>query len=253
MEEVFLDVQLREERGRARSKDLRDKGFIPAVVYKEGKESHAIKVVHRQLLQLLHQHRLEGTIINLKINPVRKISSKGTELSNGVNDDKKSKARPCLIKEIQYDPVLGDIIHVDFNEVSLTQVIKVNVPVVAKGEPVGVKLEGGSLERNLWEVQVECLPTDIPKQIEVDVGNLKLGDAIHIQNITFPSNIKVLNDPSAIVLSVAAPIKEEVVAAPVEGEVPQEPEVIKEKKEVPSEEAQVEGKEKEKKEGKKEK
>jgi len=231
MEEIFLEVEPRKELGRAGVKDLRQKGFIPAVVYADGKDSLPVKVSHSALLKLIHQHRIEGILINLKI-----------------KDDKKHTPRSCLIKEIQYDPVHGEVMHVDFNEISLTKVIKVNVPVVATGEPVGVKQEGGSLEHILWEIEVECLPTDIPKNIAVDVGQLKIGDSIHIRDLNIPSNIKVLNDQTAIVLSVAAPMKEEVVAAPVEGEVPQEPEVIKEKKEV-----FAEGAEEETKEGKKEK
>lgn len=215
MEEIILEIQPREELGKNKVKDLRGKGFIPAVIYAEGKKSQAIKVSHRQLWQLIHQHRLESMVINLK-----------------PSDDKKQKGKPCLIKEIQYDPVKGDIIHVDFNEISLTKVIKVNVAVVARGEAVGVKQEGGSLEQILWQIEVECLPTDIPKDIEVDVSLLKIGDAIHIKDITFPSNVKVLNDPEAIVFSVTEPIKEEEIVAPaVEGEEKQEPEVIKEKKE----------------------
>lgn len=217
MEEIFLDVELREEIGKSKVKDLREEGFIPAVVYGQAKETLALKVSRRQILQLIHQHRLENAVLNLKI-----------------KDDKKNKARPCLIKEVQYDPVKGDVIHVDFNEISLTKVIKVNVPVMSKGEPKGVKLEGGSLEHILWEVEVECLPTDIPKEIEVDVTELEIGGTIHIKDIAFPPNVKVLNDPEATVLSVAAAIKEEVVAMPVEGEEKLEPEVIKEKKEVPA-------------------
>ena len=232
MEEIFLDAQPRQEIGRGKVNDLRHKGFIPAVVYSGGKESAAIKVSHKEFLTLVHQHRAEGVVINLKI-----------------KDDKK-KARPCLIKEIQYHPVYGEIIHVDFNEISLTEEIKVNVPVVAKGEPIGVKQEGGSLEHILWEIEVECLPTSIPKEIEVDVSALKIGDSVHIKDIVFPSGVKVLNDPSAIILSVAAPMKEEVVAAPVEGEETAEPEVIKEKKEVPEELEAAEGKETKEKEAK---
>jgi len=225
MEEIILEIQPREEIGKGKDKDLRGKGFIPAVIYAQGKKSQAIKVSHRHLWQLLHQYRLETMVINLKM-----------------QDDKKQKGRPCLIKETQYDPVKGDIIHVDFNEISLTKVIKVNVPVVAKGEPVGVKQEGGSLEHILWEIEVECLPTDIPKDIEVDVSLLKMGDAIHIKDITFPSNVKVLSAPEAIVFSVTAPIKEEAAAPVEEGAEKQEPEVIKEKKEIPPAEGQEEEK-----------
>lgn len=227
MEEIFLDAELREELGKSSVKGLRRKGFVPAVVYAKDKGSQAIKIHHTQLLRLIHQYRLENTVINLKVQ----------------DDSKYRKTRPCLIKEIQYHPVGGDIIHVDFNEISLTEVIKVNVPVVAKGEPAGVKQEGGSLEHILWEIEVECLPVDIPQSIDVDVSQLKIGQSIHIKDITFPPNIKVLNSPEAIVLSVAAPIKEEVVAEAAEGEVKAEPEVIKEKKEAPVEEE----KEKEKK------
>jgi len=235
MEEIFLDAELRTEVGRAKVKDLREQGFIPAVIYGEGKNEQSIKIVQRQLIQLLHQHRLENAVVNLKI-----------------KDDKKVKARSCLIKEIQHHPVKGNIIHVDFNEISLTKAIKVNVPVVAKGEPLGVKQEGGSLEHLLWEIEVECLPTDIPKNIEVEVSHLKIGDSIHIKDIKLPGNIKVLNSPDAMVISVAAPMKEEVVAEAVEGEEKQEPEVIKEKKEVLTEEGAGEKKE-EKKEKKEEK
>ena len=225
MEEIFLEVENREELGRSKVKDLREKGFIAAVVYSKEKKSQAVKIPSRQLLQLMHQHRLENIVLSLKM--------KG---------DNKHKAQPCLIKEIQYDPVKGNIIHVDFNEISLTRAIKVNVPVVSKGEPIGVKQEGGSLEHILWEVEIECLPTDMPKEIAVDVSQLKIGDDIRIKDITFPSNIKVLTNIEAIVFSVAAPIKEEVAAVPVEGEVQQEPEVIKEKKEVATEEKEEEKK-----------
>ena len=233
MEEIFLEVQLREEVGRGKTKKIRDAGFVPAVVYAEGKPSESIKLSHKELWGVIHQHRLENAVVNLKF--------KG---------DSKQKPKPCLIKEIQYDPVKGDIRHIDFNEISLTKVIKINVPVVASGEPIGVKQEGGSLEHILWEVEVECLPTDIPAKIEVDVSALKIGGNIHIKDITFPPKVKVVTSQDAIVLSVAAPIKEEVAAAPVEGEEAQEPEVIKEKKEVPGEgegEAKDKDKEKEKK------
>jgi len=230
MEEIFLEAELREEKGRSKVKDLRAAGYLPAVVYFHGKDTLAIKISKSALIKLVHQHRLESSIINLRI-----------------KDDKKAKVRPCLIKEIQYDPVHEDIIHVDLNEISLTEAIKVNLPVETKGEAAGVKQEGGSLEHILWEIEVECLPTNIPKNIEVDISALKMGEAIHVRDIVFPPGVKPLNDPAAIVLHVAAPMKEEAPVEPVEGEAKQEPEVIKEKKEVPAEGAAAEeGKEKEK-------
>jgi large subunit ribosomal protein L25 len=232
MEEILLEAELREGKGRAKAKDLRDSGYLPSVVYSHGKSALSIKFSKGALLKLVHQYRLESSIINLKI-----------------KDDKKAK-RPCLVKDIQYDPVHEDIIHIDFNEISLTETIKVNVPIEIKGEAVGVKQEGGSLEHILWEIEVECLPTNIPKNIEVDVTALKLGEAIHIKDMVFPSGVKPLNDPTAVVLHVAAPMKEEAPAEAVEGEEKLEPEVIKEKKEVPAEGGE-EPKEKEKEKEKK--
>ncbi len=231
MEEIVLEAELREGKGRANSKDLRESGYLPAVVYFHGKDALSVKVSRSLLLKLVHQHRLESVIINLKI-----------------KDDKKAKGRSCLVKEIQYDPVREDIIHIDFNEISLTEAIKVNVPISTKGEAIGVKQEGGSLEHLLWEIEVECLPTNIPKDIQVDITALKLGDAIHVKDIIFPEGVKPLNDLAAIVLHVAAPMKEEAPAEAIEGETGKEPEVIKEKKEVPAESASADGaKEKDKK------
>ncbi|MDD5464876.1 MAG: 50S ribosomal protein L25 [Candidatus Omnitrophica bacterium] len=231
MEEIVLEAELREGKGRASSKDLKESGYLPAVVYSHGKDALSVKISRGALLRLVHQHHLETSIITLKI-----------------KDDKKAKGRPCLIKEIQHDPVGEDIIHVDFNEISLTETIKVNIPIETKGEAAGVKQEGGSLEHLLWEAEVECLPTNIPKSIEVDISALKMGEAIHVKDMAFPSGVKCLNDPAAVVLHVVAPMKEEAPAEAVEGEAKEEPEVIKEKKEVPAEGAPAsEAKEKEKK------
>jgi len=229
MEEIFLEIQPREETGKSKIKVLRKDGFIPAVVYTQGKKTETVKVPTRDLLRLLHEHRSGSIIVNLKM--------KG--------EAKKAKERACLIKEVQYDPVKGDVIHVDFNQISLTKAIKVNVALVARGEPVGVKADGGTLEHLLWEIEVECLPTEIPKELEVDVSNLKIGDAIYVRDIKAPAGVKILNDSAAIVISVSAPAKEEIPVAPVEGEEKVEPEVIREKKEVPAEEeAQESAKEK---------
>lgn len=227
MEEIILSAELREGIGRGKVKSLRENKFVPAVVYKEGKDSQSIQVPSGEFIKLVHHHRIENAIISLKI-----------------KDDKKKTPRLCLVKEIQYHPVHGDVLHVDFNEISLTKTIKIKVPVEVKGEAPGVKQDGGSLERILWEIEVECLPTEIPSEIEVDVSSLKIGDSVHIKDIKFSSGVKVVDEQDAIVLHVVAPMKEEVAVEAEEGEEKKEPEVIKEKKEVPAEGAAEEGKEK---------
>ena len=141
MDELLLEAQLRQEIGKNRSKALRHKGLIPAVVYSAGNEALSIKVSRSELLKLIHQHQIENAIITLK-----------------VKDDKKKQSRPCMIKEMQHDPVKGDILHIDLHEISLTKALKVNVPVTTKGEAVGIKADGGSLEHIMWEIEVECLP-----------------------------------------------------------------------------------------------
>jgi len=228
MEEIILNAETRDEVGRGRTKSLRDQGFIPAVIYRSGKEAQSLKVSGSLLIKLLHQHRLENALLHLKI-----------------KNKEKEATKLCLVKEIQYDPVHGNVIHLDFNEVSMTDNIKIKVPVTAKGEAPGVKHDGGSLDHILWEIEVECLPADIPSEIEVDISGLKIGDSIHIKDIKFPPKVKVLDDQEDVVLHVVAPMKEEVPVEAVEGEEKKEPEVIKEKKEVAAEGAEG-GKEKEK-------
>jgi len=238
MEEIILEATLREEAGKSKVKPLRKSGFIPAIVYGEGKKTVSIKVERRSVLRLIHEHHIENVIINLKI----------------AGDEKKAKDSAVIIKEIQRDPVRDDILHIDFNQISLTKEIKVKVPITAKGEPVGVKVDGGSLEHVIWELEIECLPTQIPPKIEVEVSQLKIGDSILVKDLTLPPGIKVLQDPDQVVVAIAAPVKEEAAPTPEEGAAPEEPEVIKEKKEVPEEGAAKEEKpdKKEEKEAKKE-
>jgi large subunit ribosomal protein L25 len=222
MEEIILEASLREEIGKSKLKPLRKSGFIPAVVYSEGKKTTPIKIKRKSVLRVIHEHRIENVIINLKI----------------FGDEKRIKDTNVIIKELQRDPVKDEIIHIDFNQISLTKEIKVKVPIVTKGEPIGVKVDGGSLEHIIWELEIECLPTQIPEKIEVEVSELKIGDAIHVKDLSIPKEVKILQDPEQVVVSVAAPVKEELAVGVEEG-APEEPEVIKEKKEVPEGEEAV--------------
>ncbi len=221
MEELLLQAELRQEVGKVKVKKIKTAGYLPAVIYAAGKQSVNIKVSRSELIKFIHQHKgVENALITLAIK------------------DEKSKANhPCMIREIQHDPVKGEILHVDFNEISLTKTIKVKIPFAVKGESIGVKNDGGSLEHIMWDVEIECLPMDIPKHIEVDVSHLKIGDTIHIKDISFPAKVKVLADKDAIVFTVASPMKEEVAVEGEETDTKKEPEAIKEKKETAEEKA----------------
>jgi large subunit ribosomal protein L25 len=135
---------------------------------------------------------------------------------------------PSLSLEIQRDPVRGDILHVDFHQISLTKKLTIQVPIHLVGTALGVA-DGGILQHALRDVEIECLPTAIPEKIEVDVSHLKIGDSVHVGDIKV-ENAEVLSDPKSSIVSVVPPtvFKEPEVAAPVTEE---EPEVIGEKKE----------------------
>lgn len=219
MEKVILKAEVREEIGKIKVKHLRQSDMIPAVVYKGGKEAINIKVKKRDLYDTLHTPAGENVLITLHL--------KG---------DKKTKEKTCIIKEMQKDPVKEDITHVDLNEISLTEKIKVKVAVHPHGEAEGVKTENGVLDHPLWEIEVECLPTDIPAKISVEVGPMKIGDTIFVKDLVMPGGVTVLTDPELTVLSVVPPAKEEVVEEAA-AEVGAEPEVIskgkKEEEEIP--------------------
>jgi large subunit ribosomal protein L25 len=208
MEKVILNAHIREELGKSEVKRLRKQDLIPAVVYRHGKENVTIKIGRRDLFQVLHTSAGENVLLTVKI--------KG---------DKKAKDRTCIIKEIQRHPLKEDIIHIDLNEISLTDKIKVKIPVHPHGEAEGVLKDDGVLEHVLWEVEVECLPGDIPEKIEVEIGGMKINDTVYVKDLPVPPGVKILNDPELTVLAVMPPAKEEVVEE-VPGEGVEEPEVI---------------------------
>ena len=237
MEQVYLDCLIRDEIGKSKVGALRRKEFVPAVVYGKGEEPLSIKCDRSQLIKFIHAHHGgENIVITLRIS----------------EEDSKKKAaleKPVLIKEMQFEPVKDEILHIDFHRISLTEQIETKVPIVAKGEAIGVKKDSGVLAHILWELEVECLPTEIPENIEIDVTNLEIGQSIYVKDLQIPGGVKVLTDPEAIVLTLEHPKKvEEIVPeAEVEGAAPAEPEVIKEKKDK-EEGAEKEEKKEEKKE-----
>lgn len=215
MQQVTLSAEIRTELGKQRNKHLREKGLIPAVVYRHGKNAVPLKVTRQDLSRVLHTERGENVVISLTVTGESKA---------------KSKERLVMIKEIQHAPLYGSIVHVDFHEISLSEKLKVNVPIEAKGEPFGVKQDGGVLEHPLREVEAECLPTQIPDRLEVDVTALKIGDSLHVRDIGVPAGVRILSDPELTIFTVKPPFVEKVEEVAPEAMVT-EPEVIKQKKE----------------------
>ncbi len=233
MSEVYLDAQLKEVSGTGSARAFRRAGKIPAVIYSHGDKSVPIAVDEKQFNKATHGHSGENFLIDLKI-------------------EQEKKKRKVLIKEAQIDPLSNKIIHIDFKEVYMDEKIKTHVPVVEKGEARGVKDQGGILEHILRELEIECLPGEIPEKIDVDISNLELGSSIHVSDLMTPKGVRILTDPEEAVFSVAIP-KE--IEEPAAGEVPEEetaaaePEVIGKggKEEEEPEEEQEQSKEKEQK------
>ena len=189
---------------------LRHDGLVPGVVYGKEMEPQSVVLNRQELVKLLHSKAGEHALVTLHI------------------DGTPSWEKPVLVKALQHDPVDGHVVHVDFHAIALTERLRVKVPVVLKGEAVGVKQEGGILEHFLREVEVDCLPTEIPAGVEFDVSVLKIGETVHVRDLVPPHNTKITSDPDGVIASVQKPKEEK----PEEAEVTAtEPEVIREKKE----------------------
>jgi len=218
MEKITLKANTREAFGKEAGNRLRKAGVVPSIVYKKAEKSIPIAVNKKDLFSVLHTSAGENVIIALEIFSQEKSKTPDME-------------KTVIIKEVQYHPIKGEILHLDFQEISLTEKITVEIPIETKGEPVGVKSDGGILDHPIKELNIECLPADIPEKIYVNVENLKIGDAIRVKDLDIPSNITVLDDPEQTVASVVPPEAEEVVSEEEAlTEAASEPEVIKQKK-----------------------
>ena len=221
MEQIKLKATVRDGRGKQAVRKLRENGLVPAVVYHRGEESVPITLEEREISRIVHKHGNENVLISLTIEKEKKTADGGSERGRG-------KSRAVIIKEIQHDPVKLDILHVDFHEISLTEKITVEVEVLAKGEPAGVKLEGGFLDHPLRVVKIQCLPTDIPPHLEADISGLKMNDVFYVKDLVVSEKVKVLTDAGALLFKVVKHEEKVEEAAPAETP---EVEVIREKKE----------------------
>ncbi|MFH2138429.1 MAG: 50S ribosomal protein L25 [Candidatus Omnitrophota bacterium] len=213
MERAILNAEIKQGAGKSVTRKLRSKGLIPGVIYSKDKTSVHVTTDFREFVKLVHQHG-ENAIIELKI-----------------NNDGTTVERNVIIKEIQYDTLKQSVLHIDFQQIKLTEKIKINVPLVTKGaeDCPGVK-EGGNLEHILRELEVECLPTNIPHEINIDVTSLNIGEAIHVKELELPDDVVAITDGDQIVVLVKR--EKEQIEEKSEEAAPGaiEPEVIKQKK-----------------------
>jgi large subunit ribosomal protein L25 len=210
-QQAKLTVQTRAVVGRNAIKKVRKQGLIPGVIYGVGQEPINLEINGRQLSTVLARSSSENILLELEI----------------VDGDNKRNSL-VMIQEVQHHPLQRQILHVDFHAVSATEKITAEVPIEAVGEPVGVKTGGGLLEHILRDLEVECLPGDLPERIQVDVSSLDLNQSIHVKDLKLPPGVEAVTDGDLTVVAVSAARVEE---EPAEvGAAPTTPEVITAKK-----------------------
>lgn len=215
MKSVALNAAPRSALRRGPVKKLRSNGKVPAVIYGRTTQPQSLEVGAKELSDLLSHSVSENILVDLTIN---------------------GDARPrrlALVQEVQHHPLSRAILHVDFHEVTEDERVTITVPLETTGEPLGVKVGGGTLEHVLFKLKVRALPKDLPEAIVVDVSHLDLGKSIHIGEIQPPPGVEILGEKKVVVLAVAGPKTEEEAAAEEAVTAPggpTEPEVIKEKK-----------------------
>jgi large subunit ribosomal protein L25 len=218
-ENNILEAQPRTGGDKNDARRVRRDGKIPAIVYGAGKESRPVSVDPRQVARILHSQSGYNTIFDLTL------------------DGERTKA---MIVDWQYEPIKGSLLHIDLKRIAMHEKLHVNVPIVLKGEAAGVKQQGGILEQIAREVELECLPDDIPTAIEADVSDLVFGKVMRIADLKHSDKVKFLSDPNQPVAHIIS-VKEEEAPTPeaVAAEAaaaPAEPEVIKKGKQETEEE-----------------
>jgi large subunit ribosomal protein L25 len=217
MEWFTVKAEVRPGKGSRACKHLREKGMIPAIVYGRKEPEETL---------LVSQKEFSGVL------------NKGARLINLAYSNKTEKV---LIKDVQFDSIHDQFVHVDFNRIALDEMLTMEIDIILKGHPKGI-VAGGVLEHNLHKITVKCLPTNIPAHIDIDVSELEMGALIRVKEIKLPDGVNAVTEPEVVVAGVHMPkVEEVVVAAPVAGT---GPEVITAKKE--TEEGAVEGKEEKK-------
>lgn len=212
MKSVALKAHPRSLSRRKGAKAVRASGRIPAVIYGKHNPPQNIEIDAEQFDDLVHAAHSEVILVDLAIEG----DPRGTRLA--------------LVQDVQHHPLLDTTLHIDLHEVKADELVTLEVPVEAVGIPDGVKNGGGTLEHVRFKLKVRALPANLPEQINVDVSALKVGQTLHIGEVTAPEGVEIRGDKKIPVFAVAAPVTEEAAAAPAADAEAKQPEMIKEKK-----------------------
>lgn len=216
MEQVNIIVQERVAAQKGKNRALRRLGQVPAVVYHKHELSKTVSLDEKKFRKALQSEAGRNVLINLQ------------------TEGSKDAGQTVVISEIQYDPVKRNMLHVDFHQVALDEQIQIVVPIRVLGISFAVKNDGGLLETPIREIEVECLPTQMPEHIDVDVTNLALNTVIHASDLVLPQGVVLVSDPDEVIAQVVKHEAELETTSEEDG-VSAEPEVITEKKEAGTE------------------
>jgi large subunit ribosomal protein L25 len=228
MMSITIKAEKRDAFGKNASRRLRKQDRIPAILY-GGKTANIPLVLDKKdIITILKSDSGENTIFKVAFD---------------------AKAQDAMFKDLQINPVTDELIHADLIHISMDKALRVNVSIELEGDPVGVKTEGGFVDFMTREVEIECLPKNIPEEIVVDISGLHLHESLKVSDIVAPEGVKLITDPATVLVLIAVPHKDEEVVKPEEEEVvaaePTEPELIKkERAEKAEEEEKPEKKEK---------
>ena len=208
---IVVKSEKRQGLGSNAARRLRAQGFVPAVLYGESLGATSLPRSKKDIVQILRLESGENTIFKVAV---------------------EGDAYDAMIKELQVDPASDELLHVDLIRISMDKPIRVTIPVVHRGEPIGVKTEGGFIDFVTREVEVECLPRDIPESLGIDISELHVNQSFKIESMAVPAGGRIISEPATVLVLVSLPHKEEEFPGEKpEGEVvaeePKEPEVIK--------------------------
>jgi large subunit ribosomal protein L25 len=202
---TVIEAQARIPEGKNANRRIRKSGKIPAVIYGPGKSPVVVSLNPIDIMDILHSETGHNTIFTVNI--------EGVGQSN------------AMVKAYQRNPIKGNLLHTDLLEIAMDRLLVLTVDIELVGEPEGVKIDGGTLDFVTREIEVECLPADIPESIKVDVSHLKINDYIRVKHIQADSKVKILSESEVVIVTIVPPAKEEVAAEGTPGAA--EPEVIK--------------------------
>ena len=210
--EAILEAESRDTFGKNEARRTRREGKVPAVLYGgDGGKATPIAVAPKALLRILHSEAGQNTLISMKL--------------AGAGDAR------VLVKDFQLDPITHEVLHADFYRVAMDKLLQVTIPIVVTGEPKGVKQQGGILEHIRREIEIECLPADIPEHIDVDASELMLHQGVRVRDIATNPKWTPISDPDLMLIHVIMPKAEEAATATETAAAatatPAEPEVIK--------------------------